>query len=986
MTDINGAIYFLNSTVVSFTSSLGFNGNPSTLSVTLAEDPDLNQEYGVSSPASNPNTYAVGGTRWEDGNPGTFVEFEIQSGTGPNADDFKFGGIVTDWRRKNDISGNTVTANIVDPRIIFSGIPVITDINTSEGNGYDTDGRNVIDVLAFWGNSVDAGWSRKGIPWTAVYKVLTTGRYYTFYNEQFMILVDNSWYSYIASDYRVPVQNTTLDQFFNQVAQDNNIDYYIKAERNSTIGAILITVYPIPRNNTDSMDDTGLHYLLSGWENGDRLKNVEYGRELRTDPSHVMLYGDNIKNFHINSKEYIYPIFNRFNDGTYSDRAIIDLSNIVEGGGLPTINVEKMKLSGAGLYTKSRYSEGIKGYIATTPILRAALHSKEAWATLVWYEYKDGGGLSTAGANSFDASSFNSLLGGSGGASGGSLGSNTPENLGIFKPPFNRDKGAAGFNAFSSGSSSQSEAKMEAVYRVTKKTAEEFYGKVFITPLPYSDLVDSMISGGLAGGGPNQYFSQDKRFLIEYDVVGEAPAIDNFTGGSMNLPQKITASESDEFQTAEGLVKGLLSFNTESITSKFPQAEMSYNAKDRYLNTGGDLYTSDVSFVQYQFDPRFAIMRLGEPIKTGFGKVRGVNLEYDADGNVSGHNISIHDARPPKDKDMSGGTQEFLSYLYSDFSVVTGLTDASGPIAVDGPGKRIDSAHYNTLLYFSSINNKEKIGLGQGHFTGYSSDGNEIGSSITAYVPIKWNFGRYGVWESSPSHGDVFVPTKVAIDSSLNPWNYGSIAAMNSAGSTIASNMQSKTTTLGYANATVEGFPEMALGVSVGNNLTRLSDVSMSYGIEGVVTQYRFKTFFGPVGFHKKRVVDMINRTTFEKGGGDRVSIEDIRREMIKAEQAKGMGITLNGIAGGTGNTSGAGSGAGSNNIIRSNNPLIGGSAEPDVSSAPSNEFNQSLSSNGGSYLFANSYYAGLSELWLPFYTGEADGRGPDLDGVPEDT
>ena len=1005
MADITQELHLLNSTVVNFNASLGFNSNPSTLSVTLAEDPDLSEEFGnVGSPASNPNQYVVGGTRWEDGNPGTYVEFETPAPVGNEENQFKFGGFVTDWRRKNDIGGNLVTVNMSDPRIVFDGISIITDIDTRPPPGMQD--RNVVDVLGYWGNIVNAGWTRKGVPWQAVYEILNDDDHiHNIYGQNMSFLVNSltdpanghwSWFDLVDDNYRLPTQNTTLAGFFNKVAADHNMDYYAKAEKLS--GRIFVTLYPIPRHNTDALADTSLHQLVSTWAdisgsgNASRLKSIDYGRELRTDPSHTVLWGDNRKSFVINTQSNgILPIYDRFKDGTYSDRVIVDLSNISDTTGLPTLNVEKMKLTGGGTYTKSRTNATIAAYPANENILRAALHSKEAWATAVWYAFKDGS-ISVGGNNAFDAL-HGTPLGGSGGAAGGGTSSGTPAALGIVKPPFDRSKGSAGFNAFSSSGSaptSLTEAKKEAVYRTTKKVAEEYYGRVFITPLPTSAMIDTLISTGLGGAGANSYVSKDKRFLVEYEVASEAwpvADVDDYATSPWFPSEMLGETESDEFQTQEGLIKGTVLFNKDAIKGEYPQADFVNMPTDRYFKSGPYLFTSAASFNQYQFDPRFVIVKVTDHIDLGFSPIRGITLEKDEEGNVISHSLVNGELpRPPKDKDMSGGTQDFLSSLYYDFSVITNLVDGNGnPVPVIESAKKIDAEHYYNLIYHSSLSNKEKLGFGEKRFLGHKNNGTDLSDSINIATPLKWNFIRYGPFEGGPIYGNYEVPTKTTVDNSLNPWSYGSVGTMNAAGLVQAQNMQSASTTLAYANATVEGFPEMALGQAVGN-ITRLANVSLSYSTAGVITQYRFKTFFGPVGFHKKAEIDKVHRITTDKDSGeDKMSVEEIRREMIKAAKDKETGITLNGLKG-AGGGAGVGAGTGSSNTIKSNSPSQTGSQNPQTDILPNDEMNQVFDVDGGTGIWQESYYANVGELYIPYRTGKnaSDKRVPDIEGVEE--
>ena len=105
-------ISFLGASVSNFSATLGFNGSPSQLTVSLVEDDG--ETFGA-------YDNAVDNTLNSNGNPGTYVDFEVPNST------FRFGGIIQSWKRRENANGQYIDVSIVDPRVLFGQIPVITN-------------------------------------------------------------------------------------------------------------------------------------------------------------------------------------------------------------------------------------------------------------------------------------------------------------------------------------------------------------------------------------------------------------------------------------------------------------------------------------------------------------------------------------------------------------------------------------------------------------------------------------------------------------------------------------------------------------------------------------------------------------------------------------------------------------------------------------------------------------------------------------------
>ena len=318
-----------------------------------------------------------------------------------------------------------------DPRFLFSKIPIIanTDLRSYEGLGgsIDLSSHNLIDVFGKHGTVLDSDWTHEGVGARAVILAIEkhsgpgqTNQYspgFDFYGQNYKILFSTSIPSYfiyrIQPNYRVPMQNTTLAQFLDQVAKDNSFDWYADVDENK-----IITIHAIPRvNNADlifssDLNDHPAHQFIKSKQ--DKLISFQVGRELRKEPNDVMVIGDNRRTMYAvpedNGTRMIFPIFSQSKDGHLVDKMFIPLDNIQTTNdsflsGLPYMSSEKkgMQVSFADTMvddttghqyvpyneykrTRSNSGEGFinrPGYLATEEILRAALHSKEAWATTI---------------------------------------------------------------------------------------------------------------------------------------------------------------------------------------------------------------------------------------------------------------------------------------------------------------------------------------------------------------------------------------------------------------------------------------------------------------------------------------------------------------------------------------------------------------------------------------------------------------------------
>ena len=929
-------IKFLGCSVVSFNSSMGFNSSPSTLSVTLAEDFDAGDNFIADDHSLEDELAATsGGTPFINGNPGSFAKFTIPGSP------FNFVGIVTSYRRSQSMSGNLISLEMTDPRFLFGQIPIISDTNlTINTTGFVNANWNLLCAPAVFNNPIDLDWSSEGVRFDLLASAIAD-KVFSFYNTNFKLVFDSSFYSHLPGGYRLKQQVSSLEDVINQAARDSGIEWFVDISTGA--GFYNINIKGIKRTNQYNFDsENGLRSFIE--DRPSTVSSWEIGRELRQEPTVTMVLGDRVRTLWNTSPGGNFPFFCEFGNGMIIDRMFVSLDFITDqypgstaAIGLPSVTMKVSKTGtaiavgaiddtfgnsyiGYPNRTKSQPSLTRRGYIATETTLRAALHSKEAWVTAVFYEYKNPGSgslypISFKRHNSFDI-----------GYGFGSPGSNTtdnftmePSSLRIFSPAYDFAKGNPTLTStINNLSNATDEAIKEACYQATLRVAEEYYGKKFICRLPGSAICTDI---------GNSYVHNQKKIPIEYEIVDSAPDIAFYNSPTtVGLPGSLTLSDSSSFRNPNGLFKGFAYFSPTQILTSFQsyrldqfdpsnliRASADVNDIDPTAQNFNTIYYSGISIEPYSFDPRFAVVTLNQPLNCGMGTYRKVTvLSRSKDGRIATWSTSNVMAKLPTKTDKSGQYLELMSRVFSNLIIAV----SSHANLKDSNSKSINvsflngyvSVDYYYYLQTTAISQQEHVGLGEYRLS-YIDNINAGGF----FIPLQWNYIKYGPWINGDNYSR---PISLVEDSKLNPWTYGSYDRMNLAGSIIAERANTLTHTIAYATVSVEGYPEFNLGselLSSGDNMCNMSDINMNYGSDGIKTTYKFKSFFGPVGFRKRKDIDVVSQNLFtgssNKQDGIRVKkiLEDIEANIFQSSGGAGGVNPIGNLNQGSYQNSGAG-------------------------------------------------------------------------------
>jgi hypothetical protein len=264
---------FLGASIVSFRGSLGWGDNPSTLTVSLVEDP------------ANGDSFSVPGV-------GVPVLFAYS--------DWTFGGIIQNWKKDYSPGGHPVYEVIlVDPREILGGVQLILSGYSDTTYGVP----NLVNVFGYHENQFGFGSAEvndSGIPWQKVRDavvVLTALGSSSSYGGPislggYVYSVNLAGLPSLPSYYRVPAQSMSLMEYIKFVCDAANYDFFFTCT--PTGGGGYITLVTINRN-IEPISGAIDQYISS--VGGSVSKNAGY--ELRNEITSKFLTGGPVSEMYI---------------------------------------------------------------------------------------------------------------------------------------------------------------------------------------------------------------------------------------------------------------------------------------------------------------------------------------------------------------------------------------------------------------------------------------------------------------------------------------------------------------------------------------------------------------------------------------------------------------------------------------------------------------------------------------------------------------
>lgn len=401
----------------------------STLTVELAQDP-LNSDM--------PNFPPIG-------TPAYFTFFGLT-----------FNGLFQKISEKHDVTGDPVWEVIcTDPRAILVGTHLI--IGAYNGPPLIPNVQNVFGYMennrGFGGADVNDG----GMPWNNILFALNAmcnGQDVSAYGAPLVwngvqYSLDLSQLPQVPDFYRIGGTTANLLEAIGQVCADGATDFFV------TLEGFTIVVNTVSRLKQPPL---GTISALTTADMGTDLIRSESGIEARSDnvPNSVLLIGGDVTNLHLSANLLSFWGYNIDGDPIVGIPSVVNLQNN-NGKNVKTIICESMVLNAQGV-------EDIIGdvnYFSNTLEMRFALSSYSIWATYIQNYRPD--------INPFIYSPF----------------TNPDPNAVPINPALINDARKAALNLAKAAIESDFHTKSVRLYEFVRRTAETYYGKVFLAGIPF---------------------------------------------------------------------------------------------------------------------------------------------------------------------------------------------------------------------------------------------------------------------------------------------------------------------------------------------------------------------------------------------------------------------------------------------------------------------------------------------------------------------
>ncbi len=802
--DITSPKVFLGAYVKRLSATFGINNSPTNFEMDLVQG-NPNSAYDVAHSATGINLSGIA--------PGTIQSFKWNA--------LEFVGIMQGWTKNYGTQGETYSIRMVDPRIVFNNVQLILN-----GQASFVSMDNYFDIFSYYGNPVAADSTSNG---TAFYKIrsfLETTGIMNIYGHKFICAFSSGFQAgtgQIPFWYRVNASEMSLDNLLQQVCNDFNMDYYahINYSTYNPTGVSVINVQHIDRKNAST--STEIDDFITNCQASGTLINYRRGRELRSDPTSVVLQGPPLTQWVGFSNDKIFNYWGRTNDGTALctpngvTSGIVLLDHIVGTGimatgyygyistgtgyiatglgyvginTMPLITVPSLRIykqDSVGVYPPKtiRASSGIivQGYYPGVYTMMASLHSQEAWEAVL---FKDD--------------------------------PNTAISIGIQRQKFYDDIQLSNNSIhvitsikmamIGNGVSHRPplvEEMIKAVYEATRSTADQYYGKAWMVYFGDSLWLNS-----------NNFDQSELYPRIEFEPTSSAWSENTSTPNGIPNHPLLNGSGSATFRDNLGLVKPILSLTHYNRPSGYDTTDFPFK-----------IYTNELAPNSYLIE------------STGTG---------NETSSITTSKIVFPVSVEPYEKCPSSGIVT-LSFP------IEGVTDASG--------YENQKPYYDFLRFLGiskgmiasgdlmkNAGENSAFGLAKPRPYLINSDASDHGF----FIPLKRNDQSFGPFRAS---GSIPGGVRIINDSSLAPWTYGSYANFQTAGQNIVNNSVSTLVNIDSADLSIAGLPKYNIGGSIGVS-ANINGISIQLGTDGLVTNYNIKTFSLPAGRLTKLTTDKI--------------------------------------------------------------------------------------------------------------------------------
>lgn len=313
---------FLGCSIVNVSQTQGFNGTPSSLSVTLVEDtangqvferPDVPSLKAFSLPKGGVGAkiFYPGGT---DLNPDQFYPENVP---------FYFCGVIAGWKEDTiNVSGRTITVEMVDVRELMRGIQVLCGsfaLTQQIGAAASEEQQplfglylprfqsvdNVIDAFGFYNFGMESNANDYGMEWSKIEQAIESVQTQLF-GIKLEFNFSGTAFTGAPSFYRIKADIIDMMSLIQKVAEDGGSDFVIVARKVSADTAV-VEIRAIRRSNTDDLTKTEISTFISN--RSDIVSTASVGKEFRNEPTSQVIIGGRRNKMYVAWPSHVCPTF-----------------------------------------------------------------------------------------------------------------------------------------------------------------------------------------------------------------------------------------------------------------------------------------------------------------------------------------------------------------------------------------------------------------------------------------------------------------------------------------------------------------------------------------------------------------------------------------------------------------------------------------------------------------------------------------------------
>lgn len=880
-------IKFLGATVSQYSATIGWDGQESTLDVTLVEDGRDDDMFHL----TNNVTF--------EGMPAYF-----QNGG------FTFGGIIQNWQQRGSVDGYPVYSVVIsDPRLFFEGISLILDGYTGQITT-----PNVFNIYGYLENKHGFGGSGKNEAGMSAVAILSALNEMSYSNlgGNYSGGVYFRGVPYFITTVGIPTPNADLrisgdiisfTDLLNEIAEATSSTYFVSLEFYPALGWTILLTF-LSRASSPIRGSIN-RYVASTDGASVKSNGIELVNEVTTKflfgGKKTDMYAQFYKDGYTDKKQPKQLNINRASDNSYDNPIWHYVGKDLNGN----LSLTYSNYSSFQIDARNVNVNGLQPiYNTDITEMRAAISSQDTWQNFLiamWpfeyypnidgdeedyiYVYAKNTSTKDGAPNEITTTTYEIKKG-----------TLKYTHSGVLNPHFKKAiqlqmDGATGefwttldsigfgrvdasvLEKFQKKLDNQTYARtnVEELYNLVRNFAEENYGRKYVITIPTVKTAQEPDTG-----------------LFRYDMLPTE-------GGYL-----------DESVWAKAANLNLLPFNTRVVKGKkvydintnplmmedgrigcYIRFDNPGNVDLSELNKADVIYGSTNSvFLRCEISPDLefinnsnktgarAIITL--PNRIVYAKV-GVDKFVDFLLSKLIGNLYEIDSKAIKAQVNSSTDEQILGLFKSRFGMDRNTVPGDYKAFVRKMLKNFSSHELNE--YFNIKLDRESDGLSSKLLTGsFASTLNSDFISEAAIpnmvaIPLESQTQFYGPWISSIGTGK----TQVERDDNLVPWNFNGYDVLNAVANASVNEISGNMVWSESGSLELPGAPNYSLGQHLLQNGPYISDINVSFGVDGVTTTYRMNSWTPKFTKMSRTFIEKVNRIAKRTQENQRAIRETLR-------------------------------------------------------------------------------------------------------------